>query len=88
MSVQEIGYLIFIIFLLLSLYAKNKKIEHLEAKIKQLTARSSTKTSEDERLTYLRTDLAHLDKVKAIKALRQRYPELSLVEAHELWQQQ
>jgi len=29
--------------------------------------------------------LAHLDKIKAIKALRDRYPELGLVEANDLW---
>lgn len=87
MSLEQIGYLMFIIFLLISLYVKSKKIEHLEARIKQLTALSSTKTSQDERLVYLRAHLAHLDKVKAIKELRKRYPELSLIEAHELWQQ-
>lgn len=63
MSLEQIGYLMFIIFLLISLYVKSKKIEHLEARIKQLTTRSSTKTSEDERLVYLRANLAHLDKV-------------------------
>ncbi|PNK61110.1 hypothetical protein [Psychrobacter sp. FDAARGOS_221] len=87
MSLEQIIYLLFIIFLLFSLYVKSKKIEHLEARIKQLSARSSGDGSEDERLLYLRNHLAELDKVKAIKALRKRYPELSLIEANELWQQ-
>ena len=51
------------------------------------TLLKSAQNNEDERLVYLRKNLANFDKVKAIKALRERYPELGLVEAKELWEQ-
>ena len=67
-----------------NLYPKSK-IKRLESRINTLL--KSTQNGEDERLVYLQENLAHLDKIKAIKALRDRYPELGLVEANELWKQ-
>ena len=71
--------------LIVVIYTQNFKIKHLESRIKTLL--KSNQSSENERLVYLRKNLSHLGKIKAIKALRVRYPELSLVEAYELWEQ-
>ena len=54
---------------------------------RQLRARLKEVNNPQEYLTYLRKLSADKDKMKSIKALRKRYPELSLVEANQLWQQ-
>jgi len=38
-------------------------------------------------LRFLRQQAVQKEKVPAIKALRKQYPELSLIEANNLWQQ-
>ena len=52
----------------------------LEARLKELS-------SPQEQLVFLRQQAAQKDKIPAIKALRKQYPELSLVEANNLWKQ-
>ena len=85
MPLEQALYLIMIIGLVIVIYTQSQKIKRLESRINTLL--KSTQNGEDERLVYLRENLAHLDKVKAIKALRDRYPELGLVEANKLWDQ-
>lgn len=55
------------------------RVLRLEAQLKQLRHL--------EYITYLREQNAQTHKVTAIKALRKQYPELSLVDASQLWQQ-
>lgn len=55
--------------------------------IRQLEARLRALSNPQERLAYLRTLSVKNDKIAAIKALRKQYPELSLIEANQLWQQ-
>lgn len=85
MSFEPMLYGLIIFALIITLYAQNRKIKQLQAKIQtlQITSQSGV----DQRLLYLRENLAHLDKVKAIAALREQYPELSLVQAVKLWEQ-
>ena len=64
---------------------QNQKIRRLESRINTLL--KSAHNGEDERLVYLQENLSHLDKIKAIKALRDHYPELGFVEANKLWEQ-
>jgi len=85
MLLEQIAYPIFAIGLVIIIYTQSQKIKRLESRINTLL--KSTQNGEDERLVYLQENLAHLDKIKAIKALRDRYPELGLVEANELWKQ-
>ena len=85
MLLEQIAYPIFAIGLVIIIYTQSQKIKRLESRINTLL--KSTQNGEDERLVYLRKNLAHLDKVKAIKALRDHYPELGLVEANKLWEQ-
>ena len=85
MPLEQIAYLVLIIGLVIIIYTQNQKIKQLESRINTLL--KTAQNGEDERLVYLRENLAHLDKIKAIKVLRERYPELSLIEANELWQQ-
>lgn len=59
----------------------------LRTQILRLKARISELSNPQEYLTYLRQLPAPNDKVVAIKALRKKYPELSLIEANQLWQQ-
>ena len=56
-------------------------------RIRQLETRLRQLSSAEEQLAYLREQLAHQDKIAAIKALRAQYPELSLTEALQLWEQ-
>lgn len=86
MPSEQIIYLIIMIALALIIYFQNRRIKQLENRINTL-AKTANK-GEDERLIYLKGNLSHLDQVQAIKALRERYPELSLVEANDLWLQQ
>lgn len=55
------------------------RVLRLEAQLKQLR--------HSEYVAYLRQKNAQTEKVAAIKALRNQYPELSLVDASRLWQQ-
>lgn len=59
----------------------------LRTQILRLKARIKELSSPQEYLTYLRHLPARNDKIASIKALRKKYPELSLVEANQLWQQ-
>lgn len=59
----------------------------LRTYILRLKARIKELSNPQEYLTYLRELPFQNDKIAAIKALRKRYPELSLIEANQLWQQ-
>ncbi len=67
-------------WLLLMHIAMRRHIRQLEKRLKQVT-------DPTEYLTYLRQQPVQSDKVASIKALRKQYPELSLLEANQLWQQ-
>ena len=83
MLLEQIIYLVFGIVLGIVTYIQNQKIKRLESRINALL--KLTENDKDERLVNLRENLAHFNKIKAIKALRDRYPELGLVEANDLW---
>ncbi len=85
MSLKQGGYIILFIFLTLTYFIQTREIKKLKARIEQLIKAQNPDASQDERLAYLREELAHLEQVQAVKALRKRYPELSLLEANELW---
>ena len=85
MLLEQALFLIMVIGLVIIIYTQNQKIKRLNSRINTLL--KTAHNGEDERLVYLQENLAHLDKIKAIKALRERYPELGLVEANELWKQ-
>lgn len=59
----------------------------LRTYILRLKARIKELSNPQEYSTYLRELSFQNDKIAAIKALRKRYPELSLIEANQLWQQ-
>lgn len=56
------------------------RILRLEARLRQLS-------NPQEHLAYLRKQAARNNKIAAIKALRKQYPEITLLEAKQLWQQ-
>lgn len=71
---------VFVVALLLMNIAL--RIENKKLKASLLLKRDPT-----EQLAFLKNQMAqNKSKVEAIKALRQHYPELSLVEATQLWQ--
>lgn len=71
---------VFVVALLLMNIAL--RIENKKLKASLLLKRDPT-----EQLAFLKDQMAqNKSKVEAIKALRQHYPELSLVEATQLWQ--
>lgn len=54
---------------------------------KKLKAQLMLKRNPNEQQAFLQRQIAqNKSKIEAIKALRQQYPELSLVEATQLWQ--
>lgn len=55
--------------------------------VAQLKKRLQEEGSYEQYVTYLQSQQQDKDKISAIKALRQRFPELSLIEATQLWQQ-
>ena len=59
----------------------------LRTRILRLEARLKELSSPQEQLAFLRQQAVHKEKIPAIKALRKQYPELSLVEANNLWKQ-
>lgn len=59
---------------------QQRRIENLKLRLRQ-------SYPPNQPLTYLREQLAYKPKIEAIKALREQYPELSLEEAVQLWQQ-
>ena len=59
----------------------------LRTRILRLEARLKELSNPKEQLAFLRQQAAQKEKVPAIKALRKQYPELSLIEANNLWQQ-
>lgn len=59
----------------------------LRTRILRLEARLKELSNPQEQLAFLRQQAAQKDKIPAIKALRKQYPELSLIEANQLWQQ-
>lgn len=83
MLLEQIICLVFSIVLGIVTYIQNQKIKRLESRINALL--KLTENDKDERLVNLRENLAHFNKVKAIKALRDHYPELGLVNANDLW---
>ncbi|HBL96596.1 MAG TPA: hypothetical protein DD294_06410 [Psychrobacter sp.] len=58
----------------------------LRTQILRLKARLKELSSPQEQLHFCE-QAAHKDKIPAIKALRKQYPELSLIEANNLWKQ-
>ena len=60
MLLEQIAYPIFAIGLVIIIYTQSQKIKRLESRINTLL--KSTQNGEDERLVYLRENLAHLDK--------------------------
>lgn len=58
----------------------------LRTRILRLEARLKELSNPQEQLTFLRQQAVQKDKVPAIKALRKQYPEISLIEANQLWQ--
>lgn len=70
--------------LLLICIVQHRQIEHLKSRRRP----SYYPVQADEApLTYLREHLTDMPKIEAIKALRQQYPGLTLVEAVRLWEQ-
>ena len=59
----------------------------LRTRILRLEARLKELSSPQEQLAFLRQQAVQKDKIPAIKALRKQYPELSLIEANNLWKQ-
>ncbi|MGM8888950.1 MULTISPECIES: hypothetical protein [unclassified Psychrobacter] len=61
----------------------------LRTRILRLEASLKALRGSQEYLTYLhkQAQTTQNNKVAAIKALRKKYPELSLIEANKLWQQ-
>ena len=61
----------------------------LRTQILQLKAHLKALRNPKEQMDYLRKQakLSQNNKVTSIKALRKQYPELSLIEANNLWQQ-
>ena len=60
MPLEQALCLIMIIGLVIVIYTQSQKIKRLESRI--ITLLKSTQNGEDERLVYLRENLAHLDK--------------------------
>lgn len=58
----------------------------LRTRILRLEARLKELSNPQEQLAFLRQQAAQKDKVPAIKALRKQYPEISLIEENQLWQ--
>ena len=59
----------------------------LRTRILRLEARLKELSRPEDYLRFLRQQAIKKEKVPAIKALRKQYPELSLIEANNLWQQ-
>ncbi|WP_435979052.1 hypothetical protein [Psychrobacter sp. DM4] len=59
----------------------------LRTRILRLEARLRELSDPKEQLLYLRQQAANTNKVASIKALRKKYPELTLIDANKLWQQ-
>lgn len=83
MLLEQIICLVFGIVLGIVNYTQNQQIKRLESRINALL--KLNQNGKDERLVNLRENLAHFNKIEAIKALRERYPELSLVDTNDLW---
>lgn len=75
-----IAAVIALIVLLIKNLAHRQQIAHLKKRLQE-------RGSYEQYVTYLQNQLQGKDKVAAIKALRQQFPELSLIEATQLWQQ-
>lgn len=59
----------------------------LRTRILRLEARLKELSRPEDYFRFLRQQAVQKEKVPAIKALRKQYPELSLIEANNLWQQ-
>lgn len=59
----------------------------LRTRVLRLEARLKELSNPQEQLAFLRQQASTKDKIPAIKALRKQYPEISLIEANQLWQQ-
>ncbi len=59
----------------------------LRTRILRLEARLRELSDPKEHLLYLRQQAVSNNKVASIKALRKKYPELTLIDANKLWQQ-
>ena len=83
MLLEQIICLVFSIVLGIVIYNQNQKIKRLEWRINALL--KLTQNGKDERLVNLRENLTHFNKIEVIKALRERYTKLGLVNANDLW---
>ncbi|WP_227429742.1 hypothetical protein [Psychrobacter sp. I-STPA6b] len=77
-------WLIMVVIMVVVLFIKNIAYRQ---QVTQLKKRLQELGSREQYLAYLRQHLRDKEKVSAIKALRQKFPELSLIEATQLWQQ-
>lgn len=59
----------------------------LRTRVLRLEARLKELSNPQEQLAFLRQQASKKDKIPAIKSLRKQYPEISLIEANQLWQQ-
>lgn len=76
---------LFVVSSLLLHVAQRARIRQLESQLQQHS--NAQDSMPQDQLAYLRELAKTKDKVAAIKALRKQYPELSLVQAVQLWQQ-
>lgn len=74
-----IGAVMIVIYLLTQNYFYRKQVHQLKDRLQG----SVDAISPQE---YLQTHLHGVDKLQAIKQLRQHYPELTLIEANNIWQ--
>ena len=82
--ISQYSWVIVAVIVLIVLLIKNLAYRHQVAHLKK---RLQEQGSYEQYVTYLQNQLQGRDKVAAIKALRQKFPELSLLEATQLWQQ-
>lgn len=75
---------LFVVSSLLLHVAQRARIRQLESRLRQHSIAQDSMPQ--DQLAYLRELAKTKDKVAAIKALRKQYPELSLVQAVQLWQ--
>ena len=93
MVVSSLWLTILVLFVVSSLLihvAQRARIRQLETRLQQVNRQQDSIAQDSmsqDQLAYLRELAKTKDKVAAIKALREQYPELSLVQAVQLWQQ-
>lgn len=79
-KVQIVCFAVLIVSLFYSNFIYRRQVVQLKKRLKELGGY-------EQYVTYLQNQQQGKDKIAAIKALRQQFPELSLLEATQLWQQ-